>query len=197
MQMNRDVVRWVTANVLPLEAELRGILRKACTSSAEVDDVIQETYCKLLDMARVDHIEQPRAFLIRTARNIVTDRRRRDAVVHIEAVADLENVFSVSAAPSAEDVASARAELNWIVGLIAKLPERCRAVFSARRIDGLSQNETAESLKMSVGMVEQETVKGMELLSEMIARVGVRGDAARMPVRKRKTTKARNDVNHR
>lgn len=194
---NADVVKWVTLNVLPFEADLRRTLRRLCNGQAEVDDVVQETYCKLLTLDSVEHIREPKAFLLRTAKNLVMDRMRRDAVVSIEATDDLEELVTEDTAPSAERVATARAELRWVAGLIGRLPERCKAVFTARRIEGMSQNEAAVSLGISVGIVEQETMKGMELISDMIANVGVEGLPKPVRTRKHLAVVKRTDVSHR
>jgi RNA polymerase sigma-70 factor (ECF subfamily) len=43
----------------------------------------------------------------------------------------------------------------------------------SRRVYGLSQTETAAALAISEGIVEKEVMRGMGLISEMIARVGV------------------------
>lgn len=175
--MDEDVVEWVMSNFLPFEAELRLMLRRVCASPAEVDDVIQETYYKVLQMASMGHVREPRAFLVRISKNIVIDRMRRDAVVSIEAMANLEELEIADTAPSPERVALARAELRWVIGLIANLPDRCKEVFRARRIYGLSQSETAETLGINEGIIEKETRRGMVLISEMIARVGVHEDS--------------------
>jgi RNA polymerase sigma factor (sigma-70 family) len=175
--MDEEVVEWVTSNFLPFEAELRLMLRRVCASPAEVDDVIQETYYKVLQMASMDHVREPRGFLVRISKNIVIDRMRRDAIVSIEAMANLEALEIADSAPSPERVALARAELRWVIGLIANLPDRCKEVFRARRIYGLSQSETAETLGITEGIVEKETMRGMTLISDMIARVGVHDDA--------------------
>jgi RNA polymerase sigma factor (sigma-70 family) len=174
--MDEDVVEWVTSNFLPFEAELRAMLRRVCASPAEVDDVIQETYYKVLQMASMDHVREPRGFLVRISKNIVIDRMRRDAIVSIEAMANLDELEIADSAPSPERVALARAELRWVIGLIANLPDRCKDVFRARRIYGLSQIETADTLGSSEGIVDKETMRGMALISDMIARVGVHDD---------------------
>jgi len=175
--MNPDVVDWVTSNFLPFEAELRVILRRVCQGSAEVDDVVQEVYYKVLVLDGVAHIREPRAFLVRTAKNIVIDRLRREAIVNIESMASLDELEVEDVSASPERVAQGRSELKWVIGLIANLPDRCKEVFRARRIYGLSQNETAQTLGISEGIVEQETMKGMNLIADMIARVGVHHDA--------------------
>ena len=144
-----EVVDWMTINFLPHEAELRTMLRRVCTGPAEVDDVIQETCYRILSMPSLAHIREPKPFIFRAAKNIVIDRIRRDAVVNIEAMANLEDLEIEDTGPSPERVVFARAELKWVIGLVAHLPDRCKNVFRARRIHGLSQQETAETLGLT------------------------------------------------
>ncbi|SEN10179.1 RNA polymerase sigma-70 factor, ECF subfamily [Duganella sp. CF517] len=178
--MDSDVVDWVTSNFLPFEAELRLILRRVCSGPAEIDDVVQEVYYKVLMLGSMAHVREPKAFLVRTAKNVVIDRLRREAIVSIEAMASLDELEIEDGSPSPERVVQARSELKWVIGLIANLPERCKAVFRARRIYGLSQIETAQTLGISEGIVEQETMKGMNLIAQMVARVGLHEDAIEM-----------------
>lgn len=176
--MRTDVIDWITSNVLPFEAELRLMLRRVCSGPAEVDDVVQEMYYKLLSMPGVEHIREPKGFVVRTAKNLVMDRMRRDAIVSIEAMNNLEELEVADDAPSPERVALARAELNWVMGLIANLPPRCKRVMMARRVDGMSQIETAASLGVSERVVEKEMFRGMKLIAEMVSKVGMRGKDA-------------------
>ena len=119
--MNADLVQWVTTHFLPFEAELRGILRRVCSSPAEIDDVIQETYYKILTTDSLNHVREPRAFLVRIAKNIVTDRLRRDAVVNIETMASLDELAIEDSAPSVERIAMARSELDWVLGVQSRM----------------------------------------------------------------------------
>jgi RNA polymerase sigma-70 factor (ECF subfamily) len=171
--MDAEVREWVMSNFLPFEAELRRMIRRVCTSQAEIDDVIQETYYKVLQMPNLDHVRDPNGFLVQTARNIVIDRMRRSAIVNIEAMANLEDLNIPDTSPSLERVVMARAELRWVLGLLANLPDRCREVFRARRIYGLSQLETAETLGITEGIVEKESMRGLALISDMIERAGM------------------------
>ncbi|RZA35587.1 MAG: RNA polymerase sigma factor [Lysobacteraceae bacterium] len=197
--MDNEVVDWLTINFLPHEAELRRMLRRVCSGPAEIDDVVQETCYRILSMASLDGIRDPKPFVFRTAKNLVLDRIKRDAVVRIETMANLEDLDIADSAPSPERVVFARSELKWVIGLVGQLPERCKAVFRARRIHGLSQQETADSLGLTDGVVEHEMMKGMRLMSEMIARHGMSqdaGDAASIPrKRNNKSGNKRSNVN--
>ena len=170
-------IAWVSANVIPFEAALRQKIQKYCASQDELSDLVQEVYYRILRMESFDHVREPQGFLVQTAKNILKDRLRRDAIVSIEAVADLEELDVADTAPSPERVALARAELKWVLGIVANLPKRCKQVFRARRIYGLSQTETAASLGISENVVEKEMMKGFKLVSKMVSEVAVGGYA--------------------
>lgn len=172
------IVAWVSANVIPFEAELRAKLRRRCDSLAEVDDLIQDVYYRILKMESVEHVRDAKAFLMQTAKNILIDRVRRDAIVHIDAVADLDELDVADSAPSPERIAMARAELKWVLGLVANLPDRCKQVFRARKLYGMSQDETAASLGITENVVEKEMMRGLKLVAQMVAQVAVDGGAA-------------------
>jgi RNA polymerase sigma-70 factor (ECF subfamily) len=173
-----DIVEWVSSNVLPFEAELRVRLGRVCKDADEVDDVVQEIYCRMLKLDSVDRIYEPRGYVMRMAKHILIDQYRHEAVVDIQAVANLDGLQVEDPGPSPERVVLARAELRWVLGLISNLPDRCKQVFRARKVYGLSQSATAETLGLTENVVEKETMRGMAILSDLIERVGINTGAA-------------------
>lgn len=164
---------WVSANILPFEAELRAKLRRLCATPSDVDDLVQDVYYRVLRTESVEHVINPRGFLMQIAKNLLMDQCRRNAVVRIDFLASLDELDVDGSVPSTERVALARVELRWVLGLVGKLPGRCRDVFSARKIHGLSQAETAASLGISENVVEKEMMKGARLMAEMVKHDGV------------------------
>ncbi len=185
-----EIVAWVSAQVIPFEAELRQKLRRVCKDGNELDDLVQEIYYRLLRLSSVEHIRDPRGFLFQMARNIVIDQVRRRAIVNFDTMQSLDDLTLSDTTPSPERVALARAELKWVLGLIAGLPGRCRDVFRLRKIYGLSQAETARNLGITENVVEKETLRGLNLISDMVARVGVaQADGVEPPRDRRKPAK--------
>lgn len=182
--MNKDNIDWLTVHLLPFEAEFRRKLRRVCSGAADVDDVVQEVYCKVMQMDEVAHIQDPRGYFVQIAKNLITDRLRRDAVVNIEVMANLSDLDVADDMPGPERIVFGRAELLWVMGLIGKLPDRCREVFRARRIYGLSQKEAAESLGITEKAVEYESTRGMELISDMMKRKDDHGTPPKAKPRK-------------
>lgn len=168
---DKDRVAWVSTHVIPFEAEMRMRLRRMCKTSSEADDLMQDIYFRLLQTPSVEHVREPRAFVMQIAKNLIVDHARHDAVVQVESTTDID--YFSDAQPSPERVVMARNELQWVLGMIGRLPERCRLVFRARRIYGMSQNETAQCLRVSENIVEKETIRGLKLLSDMISRSGL------------------------
>lgn len=177
MKLDPAIVAWVSANVIPFEAELRQKLRRRCASAEEVDDLIQDVYYRILKMVSLDHVRDPRAFLMQTAKHILIDRARHAAIVQIDSCADVEELGVADGAPSPERVVLGRLELRRVLGMVARLPSRCRQVFEARRIDGWSQEETATRLGLSSNVVEKEVMKGVKLVLQMVAEAQAHGCA--------------------
>ncbi len=168
-----EIVTWVRFHVIPYEAEVRRWIGAVYYEKSEIDDIIQDIYFKLLKLDSVAHITDPRAYLYQAARNAIAGRLRRKRIVSIRTVQNLDELGLYDGAPSPERVAAARAELKWVLCLIANLPERCGQVMKLRKIYGLSQAEAASRLAVSENIIEKETIKGVKLISEMAKRIGV------------------------
>lgn len=163
------LLAFIGTQILPHEADLRQWLTRLGVKADERDDIVQEVYCRLLRIERTDHILDPRAYLFRSARNIVLEQVRRNRVVSIMTVQNLDDLGLADHAPDPEKATSARAELTRVLGLIGALPERCRQVFELRKVHGLSQAETAKRLSLSENVVEKETAKGLNLILRTLA----------------------------
>jgi RNA polymerase sigma-70 factor (ECF subfamily) len=98
----------------------------------------------------------------------MADRLRRERVVSIEAVADIDALNLSVDEISAEQRVSARQELKLLALALDRLPPRCRKVMWLRRVEGLSQREVAERLGVSVKAVEQQVSKGSRLLAQFV-----------------------------
>lgn len=171
-ESRQALLAFVGTHILPHEADLRHWLLRLGVKAHELDDIIQDVYCRLLRMERFDHIEDPRAYLFRSARNVLLEQVRRSKVVSIMTVQNLDELGVADQGPNPESAASSRAELTQVLGLISGLPERCRQVFELRKVHGLSQAETAKALRISENIVEKETARGLSLILHHMAEAG-------------------------
>ncbi len=129
-----------------------------------MDDVIQETYTRLLTAASVEHVRNPKTYAFQTASSVLIDHFRRLKVVSISTVPNFEQLQVRSEEPSPERQTIDRDELYRLAGAIAALPERVREVLRLRRIEGLSQREVSERLGISENILEKRMAQAHMLL---------------------------------
>lgn len=158
-------VAWVAAEIMPHEPAVRAWLIRSRLPVDQVDDLIQEAYCRFSALASVDHIALPKAYFFQVARSLLADKIRRSRIINIETVTELDALPVFSDEPSPERIVLARRELAEVMRLISALPGRCRKVFELRKIEGLSQREIASRLGITETMVENDVVKGMRIIS--------------------------------
>jgi RNA polymerase sigma-70 factor (ECF subfamily) len=165
---NDRLVAWVGSRILPHEGAVRSWLARVLANRSDVDDVIQEAYCRMWSIPAPEQIANPRAYFFQMARNIMVDELRRAKVVKIEAMSEIgDNPFAVDEL-TPEHIAGARSELKRIQRLIEALPPRSRNIFALRKIEGLSQREIAARLGVTENVVENDLARGLKSILRSI-----------------------------
>ena len=167
--MGRDIFEWQAQEIMPHEPQVRGWLRRSSFIDADEDDVIQEAYCRLSGVTNHERIHSGRAYFFVTVRNILLEELRRSRLIRIESVAEIESVCILDEEPSADRILSGQQRLMLVKELIEGLPDRCRRIFIMRKIDGLSQRETAQRLAVTENVVEKQLAAGLRAISGALA----------------------------
>ncbi|HEX6859063.1 MAG TPA: RNA polymerase sigma factor [Caulobacteraceae bacterium] len=161
---------WFRREILPLEGELRGYIRRLTRDPGATEDLLHDTFARIIATESWREVESPAGFAIRTARNVVYDALRRQKVVAIEHVADV-GVFGLAADEAdPEQALVARDELMRLRAIVEALPTQQRRVFTLRKVYGLPPAEIAERLGLSVSTVEKHLVKAVRTCAEALAR---------------------------
>ncbi len=159
---------WVAREVIPHEKRARAILARSRVSPEDIDELIQEAYCRLAMLDSVDHIDAPAAYFLSVTRNLLVRRLRRQQIVSMEAVAEIEAFRDET--PSPEDIASHRSDFARMNAILASLPERCRQIVRLRKIDGWSQKQIAAHFSMSEKAVEKQVWLGVKTIRAELTR---------------------------
>jgi RNA polymerase sigma-70 factor (ECF subfamily) len=150
--------------------ELQGFLSHRL-GRQDADDIVQETYLRLLQYPALDTIQNLRAFLFKTASNLVIDRVReqRTRFERVQEGADVDLLSSF--APTPEAAAEGAIELGRFRAVLAELPPVYRHAFLLNRVDGLTHTEIAKRLGISKKSVERYIEKAFDHCCSRLGRV--------------------------
>jgi RNA polymerase sigma factor (sigma-70 family) len=132
-------------------------------SQADAEDALQDVFLRAYGALRAD--ERPvsvRAWLYRVAHNRCIDQIRRAGPAP-------EDILAASRGTGEHDPATAyerREDLRQVVSDIGDLPQAQRSALLLREIDGLSYNELAAALDMTLPAVKSVLVRARTSLAE-------------------------------
>jgi len=159
---NAEHTRWFAEHVQQHEPMLRAWLRSRFKSEDDIDEVVQETYLRLLRARERREVTSPKAFLFAVARNLALDRFRHRAVVPTESLVENEALAVLEEGEGTPEVIAHNQELELLTEAIQALPDRCRQIFTLRKVYGLSQEEIAAQLGVSENTVSAQLTIGVK-----------------------------------
>lgn len=163
-----ELKAWFVREVLPLEVALMRLLRRSVRNQNDVDDLCQDIYVRIYEAARHEIPRPAKPFVFAIARNLLVDRVRREHVVPIEAVADLDALGVAIDTPPPDRAVIAREELRRLQTALDRLPRRCRQAVLMKKIDGLSRSEIAQRMGITEKTVKRHLADGMCVLADMV-----------------------------
>lgn len=170
MEVDDSISVWIARYIIPHEAAIRRWLLRRWRNAIEVEDVIQEAYCRLSNLASVDHIANPAAYFHHTAHTVATDIMRRAGIIEFTTMTQIEWSHVIDNEPTTDRVVAACQEIERVHDLMSNLSDISRQVIELRRVEGLSRKETAERLGISENDVKNHLVRGLQkVMSAMTA----------------------------
>jgi RNA polymerase sigma factor (sigma-70 family) len=156
---------WFAEQILPHEVALTRYLNRAWPNPSEIPDLRQDIYVRVYEASKYSRPDSPRAFLFATARNLLSDHFRRHGVVSIESTGDPARFDALVNDVSPEREVNAKQEIHRLALAFDTLSDKCRRIVWLRRIEGLSQRQTAERLGLREVAVESQLARGMRALT--------------------------------
>lgn len=139
----------------------RFILMKV-SDREKAHDLVQETFTKAWDYcAKGNEVAQWKAFLFKTARNLIIDSYRAKSSVSLEALAEDQQFEPQGDVMPNGDIV---AELSLVRRAIDELPETYREPVLLRYLEDLSPKEIGDILNLSENVVSVRIHRGVRIL---------------------------------
>lgn len=164
---------WVVDDMRPHEPAVRSYLRSQFPS-VDHDDVVQESYLKLLKSQASGRIASTKAYFITVARNTALTIFRRSKIFSDVAVNELPDWRVVADGPDAAECADAQQRLELAVEAIDQLPGRCREIFKLAALEQLSPAEIAFRLGLAEATIHVQLGRGVKKCADYLRKRGER-----------------------
>jgi RNA polymerase sigma factor (sigma-70 family) len=162
-----EVDRWFVREVLPLEATLLQFLHHHWRNKSDIADLCQDVYVRIYETAQKTIPNPARPFVFTIARNLLVDRLRRERIIPIEAVADVDALGLAIDEAGPDRVVLARDALRRVQTILDHLPPRSREVIIFKQLDGLSRREIAQRMGISEETVKWHLANAMNALADI------------------------------
>ncbi|MDG2520670.1 sigma-70 family RNA polymerase sigma factor [Caulobacter segnis] len=145
-------------------ASLLGRLKRRLWPSADGEELLQAAYLRLHRYRQTHAVQDPEAFLLRTAVNIGIDQQRRGKWI------DHKPFETVCASAAVDQVAQdealvARERLKRVREGLDRLSPTTRRIFLMQRVEGKKYREIAQELGISQSAVEKHIAKAAVFLA--------------------------------
>lgn len=133
-------------------------------------DLVQELFVRFQEAAARQPVHDARAYLFQMARNLVADHARQHDARKTMAVDpdDLKQIADLAPGPDA--TLAGRQSLLQLTQALQELPEQARHVFVLVRVDGLSYQEAADSLGLSLSSVQKHLTRALAHVAQRVGR---------------------------
>lgn len=159
---------WFKTEVQPHETALRQFLRRRVIREADVDDVVQESFIKMLRARSLAPMRSAKAFLFTVARNTASNIFRKEKIFGPVPVDELPEWRVLDGEQDVLHAVNQSLQYELLGEAIASLPERCRRIFLLRVSDGLAYPEIASKLGVAESTVRTQMARALAKCARLL-----------------------------
>lgn len=157
------------------EPALRRFVGARLSAHPDHEDVVQETFLRVARQEDVENklsrsLDSVRSYLFSIATNVMRDGYRKAGTRQKYDDLTRHGARALGVESSAEEIVSAQEQLGNVKAAIMKLSPECRDAFVLNRFEGLSYREVADTMSVSVSMVEKHIMRALAELRRHVDR---------------------------
>lgn len=150
----------ISASFLDNQSFLKKFINRFFSNQEDIEDVVQEAFLRAYVAEQKKKIEQPKAFLFSTARNIALTKLTKKSKQITDYLEEFSRRDDVEQQPSADEIAEAQQQLAIYCAAVETLDGKCREAFLLRKVHGLAHKEIALQMSLSLSSVEKYLRQG-------------------------------------
>ena len=141
---------------------LKGTVRRITQRPEDVEDILQDAYINTYCAAKKAEIDNPEAFLAKTARNLTLNHINSYYEKNAQQMGEnVEQIVIPDSTQVEDQVASQNRFLDLCIA-VRTLPPQCRKVFVLKKVYGYSHKEIALEMNISEKTIEKHITKGIK-----------------------------------
>lgn len=127
----------------------------------DVEDIVQETFVRSYQAELERKIDNPTGYMFRTARNLCFKNNENFSHKLTDAIEDFDLLGVISDIDPVVNWLESHEQFSIFCSAVRELPIQCRRVFLLRKVYGLSHEDIADRLGITVSTSHQHLAKGL------------------------------------
>jgi len=155
-------------------------IMKMSVKQQDVDDILQETFIRVLDSDAQQQIKSPKGYLFVVSRNLVLKK-----LIQQSKAIDTEIDQALTANDVDNTVEKAlhqKLKFERFMEVLSSLPEKNRRAILLRKLYCLSHKEIAKKMNISVSSVEKNIAKGLKHCKQSLCAQGYEVNDLKLPI---------------
>ena len=145
-----------------LSAKLRSFFLKRVSDKQVAEDLLQETFLRIhKKLDSLDEEQSITAWVFQIARHLVVDHYRSKARINSSVADDLEARID-------EDGNLNELVMGWLPAMMTQLPDSYRQAVELYELEGISQQQIADRLGISLSGAKSRVQRGREKLKSIL-----------------------------
>lgn len=148
-----------------IRAQIAAKFRRA---PQDADDIVQEAFHNILRADNLETLDNPKAYLYKTASNLALNRLRKHRQGAHEASCPNESMHTEQDDISPERQVLAQQDLSRLNAALNTIPEKYRRTFLLSRMHNKTYKEISEQLNIAESTVEKHIIKVLKSLRDAL-----------------------------